>query len=336
MCDIYLKKEMSHIIDKIKNSRNNQNPSLAKEIRKNPEYEKELNDATFFLNEFLPEHNVTGIRMWYIRNEVMQILKCKNCNKPLNKIIEFCAGGCSSIYYNKNKTTEQIKNKAESISKRYNNKTDEEKEKIKANRKITFVERYNVEHNFLIPGAFQKIEEKNLLKYGFKSATKNNEVKNKIKQTNILRYGGNTPMSSPIIKRKVKETLFKNYGVESPNFLQYKEYIMPSGKIIKYQGYENKAFVLLLDKYNEDYFTPVKKEIFKETGKIIYTNKDGKISTYYPDILVKAEKKIIEVKSWFTFKINKENNMLKRQACIDLGFSFEFWVFKDNNELTII
>jgi len=324
---------MSYLTDKIKSANKNQNPALAKEIRKNLEYENELNSITSFLNEF---NVTTSIRMWYVKNEVSEVLRCKNCDKPLDKVLNFCRGACAPIYYNRNKTEEQIKNKSESISNNYRKKTEEEKKFIKINRKNTIKTKYGVEHNFLIPGVYKKIQEKNFKKYGNIHATKNEKVKEKIKRTNNLKYGGNSPTSSLEIRAKVKDTMIKKYGVECPCFFQYKEYFMPSGKIVKYQGYENKAFDILLEKYGENYFTPIKRDIFETTGRITYINKDGKTSTYYPDILIKSENKIIEVKSPFTFNINKENNLLKKQACINLGFLFEFWILEENNKLTII
>jgi hypothetical protein len=38
--------------------------------------------------------------------------------------------------------------------------------------------------------------------------------------------------------------------------------------------------------------------------------------------------KIIELKSDWTYEINKEINTLKVKACLTLGYDFEFWIYK--------
>jgi hypothetical protein len=105
--------------------------------------------------------------------------------------------------------------------------------------------------------------------------------------------------------------------------LRYKKFTMPSGKIVKLQGYEPKALAELLKNYQEDDIVIGVKEINKSVGKIIYMSVDGK-HRYIPDFYIKSINTIIEVKSEFTYNINKIHNELKRQACLDLGFNFNF------------
>ena len=54
---------------------------------------------------------------------------------------------------------------------------------------------------------------------------------------------------------------------------------------------------------------------------------------YYSDIYIKKENKIIEVKSEWTFKINKKKNLLKKEACLKAGYKFEFWIFDKNGNI---
>jgi len=63
---------------------------------------------------------------------------------------------------------------------------------------------------------------------------------------------------------------------------------------------------------------------------------NSKTRRYYPDIYIKSENKIIEVKSDYTMKQHKNINLLKRQACLDKGLQFEFMIItpeflKENN-----
>jgi hypothetical protein len=48
--------------------------------------------------------------------------------------------------------------------------------------------------------------------------------------------------------------------------------------------------------------------------------------TYYPDLYIISENKIIEVKSEYTFKINEKKNLAKEKVCLQQGFKFEFYI----------
>lgn len=106
---------------------------------------------------------------------------------------------------------------------------------------------------------------------------------------------------------------------------RYKEVRLPSGKIIKVQGYEDIAIDNLLTNYSEDDLIIGTKSIHKEIGMIKYTQ-DEKIRKYFPDIYIKSENRIIEVKSPFTFKINEITNYLKKDACINMNLKFSFMI----------
>jgi hypothetical protein len=69
----------------------------------------------------------------------------------------------------------------------------------------------------------------------------------------------------------------------------------------------------------------------KEVPKIKYEI-DGKISYYFPDIYIKSLNKIIEVKSTWTYEINKEKNIEKSKACTDAGYAFEFWIYSSKGK----
>jgi hypothetical protein len=143
---------------------------------------------------------------------------------------------------------------------------------------------------------------------------------------------------------KFEQTMLRKYNVTNPahnkqmlnkilhNGLTTKDYSLPSGKIVKIQGYEDRAIEQLLesgileeDLVIGDDITPIK-----------YTYND-KPSVYYPDIFIKSLNKIIEVKSDFTFLRYKNKNLAKKKACEDLGYLFEFYIYnrkdKYENEL---
>lgn len=141
------------------------------------------------------------------------------------------------------------------------------------------------------------------------------EVKEKILKTIKEKYGESSTMHVDFIVDKIfkKSIRFKNYN-------------LPSGKIIKIQGYEGFALDALLKKYKEEDIFVGRKKIKEQIGKIYY-DYDNKNRLYYPDIYIKSENKIIEVKSVWTYKKNKEKNIAKKNACLNKGINFDFIIF---------
>lgn len=109
----------------------------------------------------------------------------------------------------------------------------------------------------------------------------------------------------------------------SKSSICYKDYILPTGKIIRIQGYENIALDELIKQFNEEDIITNKRDM----PKIIY-NFEDKQHRYYPDIYIKSINKIIEVKSTWTYKRDLVKNKLKEISTKELNFDFEFWVYK--------
>ncbi len=98
---------------------------------------------------------------------------------------------------------------------------------------------------------------------------------------------------------------------------------MPSGEIRKVQGYEPFALdVLLKQGYTEDQIKTERKDV----GRIEY-EVDGKKKYYFPDISIPHEKKIIEVKSTWTYKCKTDNIQAKAEATRKQGYAYELWIF---------
>jgi hypothetical protein len=105
--------------------------------------------------------------------------------------------------------------------------------------------------------------------------------------------------------------------------MTYKTFTFPSGRIVKTQGYENIVLNDLIKEYNESDIFVGPSEIKNQIGRIEYTF-DNKQRSYYPDIYIKSINMIIEVKSEYTFSLNKEINLAKEKACLDMGLNFKF------------
>lgn len=110
----------------------------------------------------------------------------------------------------------------------------------------------------------------------------------------------------------------------------FKSYVLEIGnEKIKVQGYERFVIPILIEKYGR----PDLKIGFE--NKPIQYSMNGKLKDYYPDIYVKSENRIIEVKSIRTFEIDKEKNLCKRDGCILKGYNFNFYIW-DKGKIKII
>ena len=116
-----------------------------------------------------------------------------------------------------------------------------------------------------------------------------------------------------------------------------KEYILPSGKISIIQGFENYILDYLFKlNYKEEDILINKHEINEEVGIIRYIGKDTKEHIYFPDFYIISENKIIEVKSTYYYNKDLENNLLKKEACINNGLNFSFYIYDRQNKNIII
>lgn len=166
-------------------------------------------------------------------------------------------------------------------------------------------------------------------------------TRTKSRHTSIIHYGTDHPQQSSIIKQQVKESNLEKYGVEylahvaeihdKQHKYRFKDYYMPSGEIRKIQGYENLALDELLQTYDES-------KITTKRFAISYVF-EGKKCCYYPDIVLEDEpRKIIEVKSEYTMHYPRfySRNIAKRDACVQQGFLFEFWVYDNKKFKTVL
>jgi hypothetical protein len=214
------------------------------------------------------------------------------------------------------------------------------------------------------PDVLAKMKKTCLEKYGAEFTLGSEEVKRRIKETCIEKYGGPKPMCSKDMRERHKNTMFERYGgwhsqtedfriknretslrkfgeesyshtdefIQSKTRYKYKEYIFPSGKTVKMQGYEHLALDYLIKTYNESDIVADNREITSTIGKIWYMFNDSK-HRYFPDIYIKSINTVIEVKSEYTFSKFTEVNSAKRQACIDAGFNFAYIVFNTCHKL---
>lgn len=338
--------------------------SFSKALPKSLELQEELCTFTSFLNssyDIVPYQQ----RMYHIKHLLNDVQKCESCSSPLRwkpyhagYYIDCGSPGCI-LLSNKKKLAKQwasmteeskqkrrerwkaskIKGNLERYGVEWHNQTEDWKEKVKA----TSMKNFGVDHYSKTEECQNRKKITCLEKYGVDCVTKNEKVKEKGRNTCMEKYGVENPLQSQKIKDKVKKTNQERYGVDwvtqTDNFIsksgdttcnrssyRRKEYVLPSGRIIKVQGYEDRALNILLKTHSEEEIAYSFSEIADEIGKIQYVGLDDKSHRYLPDLYVKSKKLIIEVKSGFTFNSSKKLNLLKRQACLDAGFNFEFMI----------
>ena len=235
---------------------------------------------------------------------------------------------------------------------------------IKDKLKNNMIAKYGVKHQMNIPETKDKIETTCLYKYGVKHPLKSIDVQNKIKNTCLKKYGVENifqteefKVKSKVtclnkynveyaaqtkeFKEKSKKTNLKKYGVEYSlqnkdimnksiqNSYKLKEYVMPSGKIVKCQGYEPYALKELINKnvMEDDIITGI-----KNVPELWYNDLKSKKHRHYVDIFIPSQNKCIEVKSIWT--LNKQNNsiLLKQASAKLLGYLYEIWVYNKKGE----
>ena len=267
---------------------------------------------------------------------------CAECSKTNGKVkIEATTlekFGCKNVMYN-----DAIKQKiCETNMVRYGVAHNSQSETVKEKKKQTNLTNYGVEYSLQSPIVRRKICDTNIQRYGAENPTQNKDIQQKIETTNILRYGTKCPMNNQMVKAKGKQTNIRKYGVEhhlqNPEYAEKhlqatykrKQYTMPSGNVIDYQGYENFGFDRLLNEEHIDEHDIITKRT--EVPEIWYVDKNGKKRRHYVDMFVKSQNRCIEIKSKWTMQ--EKNYVYEKQAAgIQLGYNYEVWIFDANGNM---
>jgi len=104
-----------------------------------------------------------------------------------------------------------------------------------------------------------------------------------------------------------------------------KQYIFPSGRIEKIQGYENFMLDELLQTENisEDEIIVKRNEV----PSVWYEDSTGKKRRYFVDCFIKKQNRCIEVKSKWTAEKKKDYIFLKQKALQNNGYICEIWIY---------
>ena len=298
---------------------------------------------------FLPKDTHLRFRFNYIKEGYINIPRlCKTCNESI--LIDVYSSYCSRKCSNNDESV------IKKMKKTWEDKSLGDVEEIQNKRRNTNLEKYGVDIASKLPEVIEKNKQSHIQNWG-DYAMRNKDVLNKRNITCVNRYGG-VGMASPELFAKMKNSNVEKYGVEyysstsdwydkcvkvalerygkewvskvdSINAKQqsggysYYDFEFPSGKIAKVQGYEPRVLTKLVIDYDESDIIVGVRNIINEIGFFHYEY-EGKTYRYYPDIYIKSENKVIEVKSTYTFNKEKEKNLLKRESVLNKNINFNF------------
>lgn len=273
----------------------------------------------------------------------------KNLQRHLNE--KRCKAKLINDNYNINENFKEFKEEIVKLKQEhidYNNKYTYENTKLKqeniklqqevqiytdVNIKLKEEQQKNIEETTKLKQIIQELHKKynNFTEEEIKEHIEQSDITLKDKLIDIyIKINGKVKDKLNIVKlktsiNKLVEKMFKSY-----NFT-YKRYIMPSGKLVNYQGYENMALDELLKQYNEDEIISIRQSV--PSIQYIQNNKKH---YYYPDIFIPKDNLIIEVKSTYTYKLHLIKNILKALSVRKNGYKFEFWIYDKNKKKIVI
>ena len=98
---------------------------------------------------------------------------------------------------------------------------------------------------------------------------------------------------------------------------------MPSGKLVIIQGYENFMLDDLVETYSED---DIITDDFSKP-EVWYFDDDGKYHRYFADAYIPKDNRVIEVKSIYTFQLDRRKIHLTKMAVCALGYEYNLIVY---------
>ena len=181
-------------------------------------------------------------------------------------------------------------------------------------------EKYGVDHFFQSAEGKAKLRASLKEKTGFEFPLQSAEAKAKFVATCLLRYGVDHPMQDSAIADKAHKNAFGR-----------KDYVFPSGRTDSVQGFEKFALDILVkdERIEERDIVTARSEV----PSVWYKTSDGKDHRYFVDIYIPSQKRMIEVKSPWTYSFDKERVLLKVAAAESAGYRCDLWVFDKNGNM---
>jgi len=304
-------------------------------VKNHDDFKKAVMNET----SFLPSDSTYSFRLECLKNNINSQPICLNCGKPLNDLKKYCSKECHNA------------KKSEISKKAWNDKSDEDKEKMIQHYKNSyakaFEEKYgikNATNSSMVP----EIVKKKMIDYekrtGLKHWMLDESVKEKMRNTNIKKYGKySTLCKGTITREKIESENLKKYGDRFPinneqirdkffnsGYKKTKKFIFENGKEVVTQGYNPIFFKIL-----ESYYEPCDILCETECPKIKYEMNNA-THFYLPDAYIPKINTVFEVKCDYTFQYDYLMTYSKAYHTLKNGYNYTFVYFNKDKNIHLI
>jgi len=275
-----------------------------------------------------------------------QLLKiggyCEKCSKENGKV-KILETNLHKFGVDNPMKNSEIKEKLkQSTLKKYGVEHNSQSEIIKNKKRNTCLKNFGFSSHLKSPKIREQIIQTNLIKFGVEHNSQSEIIKNKKRNTCLKKYGVKHYLETQEFKNKTTQTNLERYGVPHhsqnaevadtmlKNSYNKKQYKLPSGKLLEYQGYENFALdrLLYFEKICEDSIITNRKDV----PIIWYNDINNKKRRHYVDFYIPSQNRCIEVKSTWTNQ-TKNNVLEKQKAAKDLGYIYEILIYDRQGNL---
>jgi Mor family transcriptional regulator len=182
---------------------------------------------------------------------------------------------------------------------------------------VELAQKYNVVH-----GTIRLLLKRNGIKFRTCKETQSSEyTKNYIKQKNLNKYGVVSTMQLPEVFEKAQKSMFK-----------YKTTIIEGVEFQHLRGYEEYGIRYILEHFDDVIVTDIL------AGNDVYNlnipyNHQGKDRVYFPDIFIPKFNCLVEVKSDYTYNLDIDRNIAKKEAAEKIGYTHITLIFDKKGNL---
>lgn len=210
----------------------------------------------------------------------------------------------------------------------------------KESKRLTCLEKYGADNPFKSEICKEKIKNTMIKKTGVNHNMKSEECKKKMAATNMKRYGNTMFLHS----EKGIETMLELYGVmygtQDPMIFSKmmasmygtKPYTFPSGNRVSIQGFENHCIddFLFRRGYKEKHLKFFMRD---EEFPIFHYIFKGKECTYFADMYIPKDNLIVEVKSLFTFNLDRKRTLAKMRQVAQNGYNAKLIIYDSHGQV---
>ena len=236
------------------------------------------------------------------------------------------------------KVPEILLKSQETCMKNYGYKCILEEESVREKAAEAYLQKYGASFG-CVESIREKMKETNMKNLGVEYPLQSKEVQKKIGDNNFAKYGNRVYIVSDTGKIHMTDLYGFPYAMQNAELFAkarrtayaYKSYTFPSGRVVEVQGYEHMCLDYLLKRNTREDDIIVSDE---ECPVVTYEMDDNNCShRYFMDMYIVSQDKAIEVKSVYTYFIEKEKNEAKWIAASKVCSSIDVYIFEKKDGL---